>query len=284
MVSVEECPPWRTLHNVAFSTQESSVESAVTSANGSPDHREGSPITEDQSLMVEPDEDVSNLNKSCVCDKVEPMATVCFRESKGVLGDKALSSSQLVANVSVSTASIKNCCSRCPPPASAADIQTDQTAQKPLALTLNCNSGCTTKDLKKLEPVSNGPIFNLDYNFAPVVPVEFVQGDLDHVVRQKQSTITFSENPFSSSASSHVFSYEGSDGGESSQDGEKEDDDDDVFVELPYGEDVFVSASRKSTDKNKQRRIDCVGAQEGDRTLNSSGYEAEAETSSKEVC
>ncbi|XP_037533532.1 stAR-related lipid transfer protein 13 [Nematolebias whitei] len=282
VVSVEECPPWKTLHNMAFSTQESSVESAATSANGSPDHREDSPITEDQSLMVKPDEDLPNLNKGCICDSVEPMVTVFFRESKGALGDKALSSTQLVDNVSVSTASIKKSCSRCPPPAFAADIQTNQTAQKPPALTLNCNSECTKKDFKKLEPVSNGPIFSLDSNSAPVVPAEFVQGDLDHVVRQKQSTITFSENTCSSSASSHVFSYESSDDGESSQDGEKEDDDDDVFVELPYSEDFFISPSRKSTDMNKQRRIYCVGAQEVDRTLSSSGYEAEAETSSKE--
>lgn len=288
VVSVEEHQSWRTLHSVAFSTQESSVESAATSDNGSPDHREDNPITEDQSLMVEPDKDLPNLNKSCAFDSVESMKTVCFQESKGVLGDKTLNSSQLVEDVvSVSTASIKNCCSRYPPPTSATDIQTNQTAQKPPALTIHYNSECTTKDFKKLEPVSNGSIFILDSNFALEVPAKFVQGvlDLPHVVRQKQSTITFSENTCSSSASSHVFSYESSDGGESSQEGEKEDDDDDVFVEMPYSEDFFTSARPKSTDKNKQKRICCVGAQgEVDHTLSSSSYEAEDETSSKEVC
>lgn len=285
MVSVEAQQSWRILHNLASSTQESSLEFAATSAKGSLDHREDDPITEDQSLMVEPNEDLPNLNKSCACgnySSVKSMEKEGFQEPEHVLG-----SSQLVENImSTSTASSKDCCSEYSPSTSAAVIKSTQETQNPPALTLNSGPECVKTEFKQSEPVSNGST-TLGSTFTPVVPANFVQGDLDlpHVVRQRQSAITFSENTCFSSTSSHVFVYESSDGGESSQDGEKENDDDDVFLDSPYSKDLYLSARQKSSDKNKQKRKYCVGAPgEVDQTFSSCGYEAEAETSSKEVC
>lgn len=285
MVRVEEHQPWRILHNLASSTQESTIELASTSANGSLDHKEDDPITEDQSLMVEPNEDLPNLNKNCACDNYSPVKSM---ENEGQEPKQDLGSSQFVENLpSKSTASSNDCSSKYSPSASAVDIKSNQETQNPPALTLNLSSECIKTEFKKLEPVSNGPVFTLGSTFTFVVPANFIQGvlDLPHVVRQRPSTITFSENTCFSSTSSPVFVYESSDGGESSQDGEKENDDDDVFLDSPYSKDLFLSARQKSSDKSKQKRKYCVGAPgEVDQTFSSSGYEAEAETSSKEVC
>ncbi|XP_069017341.1 stAR-related lipid transfer protein 13 isoform X1 [Embiotoca jacksoni] len=116
--------------------------------------------------------------------------------------------------------------------------------------------------------------------------------DLPHIVKHKQSYITFSDCTCPSTANYYAFN-KSSDDGESSQEGEKEeddghhdgddDDDDDVFPELPHNTDFLVSHRRRNTGRDKQKRKSSASARpELDHTPSSCCYEAIEETSSKE--
>ncbi|XP_018521345.1 uncharacterized protein LOC108876368 isoform X2 [Lates calcarifer] len=126
--------------------------------------------------------------------------------------------------------------------------------------------------------------------------------DLPRIVKHKPSSITFSDSTCSTGADSHAFANESSDDEESSPEEEEEeeededghddgdddddddDDDNDVFPELPQSREALVNRRHRSNGKDKQKRRAAISAQaETDHTASNNGYEAEGETSSKEV-
>lgn len=143
-------------------------------------------------------------------------------------------------------------------------------------------------DVRGSEPASNGhltetseepPANGLDSIPPPRAPVDPSRKllDLPRIVKHKPSSITFSD-----CTDQQALTHESSDDGESSLEDEEEDgdhadddDDDDVFLELPLRRELLASHRCRSNSKDGLRRRD-------DSSRNS-GYEAEGESSSKEV-
>ena len=276
------------LHNLDFSTKEVSIESAATSDNGSPDNRGGDCIPEDHGPVLEPEDDIP----SSVCVVYNNAGySRCFQEPKKVSGEGFLDAALLLEEniVFESPTSNKDFCWSISPPASA-EIQSNCTAQTQHGQTLDLIFGCAKTDFKG--SVSNGAIPKLDSAPAPVVPAGQAQRvlDLPHTLTQK-STITFSDSTCPLSFNSHAIVHEISDGEESSEGREKEedgdphhDDDNEVFVDLPHTRNFHVKHRERQAGKDKKARKCFFGAQaEIDPTPSSCGYEAEEETSSKEV-
>ncbi|XP_028274964.1 stAR-related lipid transfer protein 13 isoform X2 [Parambassis ranga] len=286
VVNLEGHQPW-TIFGVQkspFSTEESSPES--TGANGSLDHREDDCLPEAQSSLLESDEDSPELGKSFFCAEynTECVETVCFQELEQVSAipkEASLDTAQLLKAVSISPGSTDDCI---PLPAPAAEGQSEETG-------LDSNCEYVKTDFKKLGPLSNGSIPPAPTLVLPVPDSDQRVLDWPHIVKHKQSSITFSDSTCSSRANRCAFVIESSDDGESSQEGEKEDDDghhdgddddeddDDVFPDLlPHSRDVCLSHRQRSKDKQKRRA--CADTEH---RASSCGYEAEGEASSKEV-
>lgn len=275
MVNLEGHQSW-TIFGVQkspFSTEESSLESTGASVDGSLDHREDNCLPEAQGSLLESEEDSPELAKSFFCANynTECVETVCFHELEQVSAipkAASLDTAQLLEAVSMLPGTTHDCLLL---PAPAGEGQS--------VLDLNCEYVKT--DFKKLGPLSNGS--NVPDSDQRVL-------DWPHIVKHKQSSITFSEYTCPSRANRCAFVIESSDDGESSQEGEKEDDDghhdgddddeddDDVFPDLlPHSRDICLSHRQR---KDKQKRRASAGTEH---RSSSCGYEAEGEASSKEV-
>lgn len=171
--------------------------------------------------------------------------------------------------------------------------------------TEDSNCGCAKTEFQNLEPISNGHVYrnpgdqcsipSLVSNPQLVVPTPVYDSgckvlDLPCIVKHKLSSITFSDNTCSTGADGHAFANETSEDGESSP--EEEDshddaddgDDDEVFPELPQSRELHVNSRHRRSCKDKQKRRGAVSARaETEHTVNNNGYEAEGETSNKEV-
>lgn len=324
MVNSEGHQSWTAsgLQQLAFSTWELTTESSALSANGSADRRGNDSLPEAQSSLLEPDESTHKLKKSFDCvshNNIEFADAVCLEEPEQVsvipgeapLDTSPLPSAQLSGAGIVLTLpqSNDNCCGKISLPVPVAEGQSDQMVQNH---TVDLNSGCVETDFERLEPISNGhvfrppedtcPILNLDSTPTLTVPATVPaivpdSGrrvlDLPRIVKHKPSSITFSHYTCPSGANCQGFVNESSDDGASSpgeeddghDDGDDDDDDDDVFPELPQSRELLVNHRQRSTGKDKQKRRGAVSARaEIDHTARNCGYEAEEETSSKEVC
>ncbi|XP_044058032.1 stAR-related lipid transfer protein 13 isoform X2 [Siniperca chuatsi] len=209
------------------------------------------------------------------------------------------------------------CCGSISFPVPVAEGQSDQVVQNHAGQTVDLNCRCVKTDYERLEPISNGhvfrppedpyPILNLDSTPILTVPATVADSgqrvlDLPRIVKHKSSSITFSHYTCASGADSHAYVNESSDDGASSPeeeeeedghddghddgdgDGDDDDDDDDVFPELPQSRELLVNHRQRITGKDKQRRRGAVSARaEIDHMARNCGYEAEGESSTKEV-
>lgn len=300
-------------------TREATSENSALSVNGSEDHSGDDCLPEAQSSLLEPDEDRHNQRKSVVFvsqNNTDFVETACSQEPEQVsvnpgeahAESRLLASAQLHEKGLVSTLprSSDNCCGDVALPVSVAEGQSDPVVQNVAGQTLDLNSQCVKTDFERLEPISNGhvlrppedlyPIHNLDS--SPTLVVHAAGPDsgqkdlhLPRIVKHKPSSITFLHYNCPSGADGHGFVNESSDDGEYSPGYEKEDDDPDygddddgdVFKELPQSRELLVNHRQRSKDEQKRRGA--VSARtEIDYTTRNCGYEAEGESSSKEVC
>lgn len=310
MVNLEGCESWTAsgLQKVAFSRQELTSESSALSANGSADHRGENCLPEAQSSLLEPDEDIHKLKKSfvCVSHKNIEFAEVVYAQEReqSVIPSEAppqpspLASAQLHdAGILTTLPRSNDCC--CSLPVPVAEGHSDQVVYNHAGQTVDLKT-----DFRRLEPISNGhvflppedpcPILNGDSTPTLTVPVTVPVSDrrvldLPRIVKHKPSSITFSHFTCPSGADGHAFVNESSDDGQSSLEEEEEDDhddedgdDDDVFPELPQSREYLVNHRQMSKGELKTRGA--VSAQaEIVPAATDWGYEAEEDTSSKEV-
>lgn len=314
MVNLVGHQSWTDLGSHKVSTQELSSESSALSANGSPDHRGNDILPEAQSrVLLVPDHDVAKPKKNFVCishNNNEFVEAACLQvpEQVSVIpGDEPLDLSPLASTqlheagfVSTSPCSSEDCCGNFPLPVPGTKGQCDQVLHAGQTADLNCE--CVKTDFKKLETISNGHIIlspedprltpNLN-SFPTLTVTETVPDsnrrvlDLPRIVKHKQSSITFSDYN-----DHHAVINQSSDDGESSQEEEEDDhgdgdddDDDDVFPELPQSREHLVNHRHRSSGKDNPKRRGALSARaEIDHTDSNCGYEAEGESSSKEVC
>lgn len=294
-------------------TQEVTSGTSSPSFNGSEGHRGDDSQPEAQSLLVESDEGRHNQRKGIVVvsENIDSLETPSSQEPDhvSVSPDDAhaeftlLTSDQLheTSLVSTSPGPTDNCRVGVTRPVSVADGQSEPVVQNAAGQT--SDFGCVTTDDESLEPVSNGhdsredmhPIHNPD--FSPTCVVHAAGRDsgptvlpLPRIVKHKLSSITFWHYDCPSGADSHGLINESSDDGECSLGYEREDDDldygddddADVFKELPESRERPVNHQPRS--KDNQRRRGAVSARaETESTTRDCGYEAEGESSSKEV-
>lgn len=301
-MNVEEHQFWTLFVSHKFTTQESPPQSPAVSTNGSLDH-EGDvhlPETPNCSLLE------LHLDKTQLTKREEEQATL-------IPVDVPLDSSSQVTtqlhgagNVSSSPSPAEDCCNSVPLPV--AEGQPDQVVQKYLGQTVDLNCECIKLDFTNLKPISNGslirppkdscPIFSVDSTPHLTLPSPVLDSgqkvlDVPRIVKHKVSSITFSDYSCTPGADSHASVNESSDDGGSypeeddchddrgdDDDEDEDDDNDDVFLELPKSRDH----RSRSSSKDKQKNGAMSSQTEIDHTANNCGYEAEAETSSKEVC
>lgn len=255
------------LHKVTFFTKDSSREYAAISTNDSLEHRGDDFCSKAQSSLLERSGDITTNEKAFVC---AVQKTVCFLETeeKSVIPREAsLNSAQLLESKLISLRTNQSCCGNFSPPAPESEDQSSKAVQ-------------------------NHPDETLDFTCEYLKIL-----DLPHIVKHKQSSITFSDYTCPPTGNGYAFVNESSDDGGSSQEGEQEDDDghhdgdndddddDDVFPELPHGRDLLVHHRQRNAGKEKEKKKLCTSSRAGnDHTLKSCCYEAEGETSSEKVC
>lgn len=263
------------------------------------DHSGDDCLPKPQSSLLEPDEDIQSHRKRVVCvnqNKTEFLDAVCSQEPEqgSVSPGEVHVESRPLASVQHHEADIVSVL-----PKLNNDSSGGVALPVPEGLSDQMNQNVAgqtylNSDLNRLETISNGHVFktqeglqvypNLDC--SPVLTVASNGPDrgqkpllLPHILKHKPSSITFSHCTHPSKADGHGFSNESSDDGECSPVEDKEgenpnygdDDDDDVFKELPQSRGILISHK----DKDKQRRRGPV---------RDYGFEAEGESSSKEVC
>lgn len=293
-------------------TQEVTSGNSSPSVNGSEDHRGDDCLPEAQSLLLESDEDRHNQRKRIVSvseNNTESLETSSSHEPDhlSVSPDDTRAESGLLASdqlhetglVSASPGPTDNCCTDVTLPVSVAEGQSDPVVQNAAGQT--SDFGCVTTNDESLEPVSNGhdlredlyPIHNPDSSLTCVVHAAGPDSGpavlpLPRIVKHKLSSITFWHYDCPSGADSHGLINESSDDGEYSLGYEREDDDlddgddGDVFKELPQSRELPVNQRPRSKDEQKRRGA--VSARpETENTTRDRGYEAEGESSSKEV-
>lgn len=292
-------------------TQEVTSGNSSPSVNGSEDHRGDDCLPEAQHLLLESDEDRHDQRKRIVfvSENTDPLETVSSQEPDhvSVSPDDAHAESRRLASdqlhetglVSASPGPTDNRCTDVTLPVSVAKGQSDPVVQNAAGQTLDV---CVTTNDESLEPVSNGhdlredlyPIHNPDS--SPTCIVHAAGPDsgptvlpLPRIVKHKLSSITFWHYDCPSGADQGLIN-ESSDDGEYSLGNEREDDDldygddddGDVFKELPQSRELPVNQRPRSKDKQKRRGA--VSARPGtENTTRECGYEAEGESSSKEV-
>ncbi|MEQ2299995.1 hypothetical protein AMECASPLE_020676 [Ameca splendens] len=184
---------------------------------------------------------------------------------------------------------IEDCCCSLPSTAHAEEVQVNQAAHNQPHHSLKFYSGCVQRDFKSLEPILNGSIISQACASTLEIPANLLPkiSDLPHIVKQRPSTITFSDSTASSCMNSHASGCDSSDGEESSEtekdkvNGNHDDygdgDNEDVFIECPHSKDLSMT-------KKKQKKRACVvpHAKSGF-TPSNCGYEAEEEIGSKEL-
>lgn len=271
-------------------TREATSENSALSVNGSEDHSGDDCLPEARSSLLEPDEDRHNQRKSVVFvsqNNTEFVEAACSQEPEHVSVNPGEASAQLHEKGLVSTLPRSSDVAL---PVSAAEGQSDPVVQNVAGQTLDLNSNV----LRPPEDLYH--IHNLDS--SPTLVVHAAGPDsgqkdlhLPRIVKHKLSSITFLHYNCPSGADGHGFVNESSDDGEYSPGYEKEDDDPDygdnddgdVFKELPQSRELLVNHRQRSKDKQKRRGAVSARA-EIDNTTRNCGYEAEGESSSKEVC
>ncbi|XP_038150372.1 stAR-related lipid transfer protein 13 isoform X2 [Cyprinodon tularosa] len=237
--------------------------------------------------QLEPDGDIRNLKKSFTFDHYN---TIELSESAGpkqVLASAAPGTSQVLAenDLSISPSSNEGCCCSPLPSAHAAESQLSQTDQIQPHHSIDFYPGCVQRRFKPWEPISNRSIISQTCASAIEIPADLRPRilDLPHIVKQRPSTITFSDSTESSFINSHASRNDSSDSEESSEEekekGDSNHDDygdgDDVHIVLEWAHSKHLPMAKK-----KQRKMDCMDS--SDETHSTCGYEAEEEISSKE--
>ncbi|XP_030600428.1 stAR-related lipid transfer protein 13 isoform X1 [Archocentrus centrarchus] len=282
-VNLEQPQSWTVfgLHKVPFCTGDSSTQSAAISANGSLDHRGHDFFSKAQSALF-------------THENIDSVESVCFQEPEErsvIPGEASLDTAQLLELKIVAVSHRSNQDGRVPPHVPEAEDQSGHAVQNHPHQTLDLNCEYLKTDRKNLDPIPTAEV--------PAAVPECGRRvlDLPHIVKHKQSSITFSDYTCPTGGSSYAFVNESSDDGGSSQEGEKEDnnghpdgddddddddDNDDVFLELPHSRDLDVCLKQRSTGKDKENKKSCMSAQAGNNYMpRSCSYEAEGETSSE---
>lgn len=267
MVSLEDHHCWTQLGLQNFSSRDYTLQRASISTNGSLDHRDGR--TKAQNPLLEENGGIPKRQYSVVVDhnSIKFGDTVSFREPQYTSvrpGEASLGTAQ--PHKAILLPLNQDCCDGCPLSAPAADVQLDQVIQDHPSQTLDVCCGYAKTVFSTIKPISTGSIHDMDSNLTLVVDSTVSNlcqraPNPPHIVKYKQSSITFSDNTCSSGSDGHPFANESSEDGGSSPEGEKEeedgDDDDDVFVELPHSRDPLISLKRRNKGK-KNRRLSLI--------------------------
>lgn len=308
-VNLENHQSWTVLglHKVTFSTKDSCIEYAAISTNDSLEHRGDDFCSKAQSSLLERSGDITTNEKAFVCavqKNIQSVKTVCFLETEeksAIPREASPDTAQLLESKLISLRTNQNCCGNFSPPPPESEDQSSKAVQNHPDETLDFNCEYFKIDRKNFDPVT------LNQNSIPTteVPAAIPEYglrvlDLPHIVKHKQSSITFSDYTCPPTGNGYSFVNESSDDGGSSQEGEQEDDDghhdsdnddddddddNDVFPELPHGQDLLVHHRQRNAGKEKEKKKLCMSSRAGnDHTLRSCGYEAEGETSSEKVC
>lgn len=276
-----------------FATQGVTSKNSALSVNGSEEQSEDDCLPEAPSPLLEPDEDKNQRNSVDFVSKVssDTLEAVCLQESEHMSvtpGEEHFKSRPLASEQSCEIDVVP------PPPGSngncCGDVLPSDRVDHNVAL------DCAEPTDERTEPVSHGQhVSKPPENPAPrsvTIAAPTSGQDFPHlprIVKHKPSSITFSHCSFTSAAGGVTFvNNESSD--EYSAGEEKEDDDPDcgdndsadVFEELPQSRELPVNHRQRSRDR--QRRRGAVSARTDiDNTTRNCGYEAEGESSSKEV-
>uniref|UniRef100_A0A3Q2UU39 StAR-related lipid transfer protein 13 n=1 Tax=Haplochromis burtoni TaxID=8153 RepID=A0A3Q2UU39_HAPBU len=300
-VNLENHQSWTVLglHKVTFLTKDSPREYAAISTNDSLERRGDDFCSKAQSSLLERSGDITTNEKAFAC---AVQKTVCFLETeeKSVIPREAsLNSAQLLESKLISLRTNQSCCGNFSPSPPESEDQSSKAVQNHPDGTLDFTCEYLKIDRKNFDPVA------LNRNSIPATEVPAVIPecglrvlDLPHIVKHKQSSITFSDYTCPPTGNGYAFVNESSDDGGSSQEGEQDDDghhdgdnddgdnddgdnddddnddddDDDVFPELPHGQDLLVHHRQRNAGKEKEKK-----------KLRSCGYEAEGETSSEKM-
>lgn len=298
-VNLENHQSWTVLglHKVTFLTKDSPKEYAAISTNDSLEHRGDDLCSKAQSSLLERSGDITTNEKAFVC---AVQKTVCFLETeeKSVIPREAsLNSAQLLESKLISLRTNQSCCGNFSPPPPESEDQSSKAVQNHPDETLDFTCEYLKIDRKNFDPVALNRYSIPATEVPAVIPKCGLRVlDLPHIVKHKQSSITFSDYTCPPTGNGYAFVNESSDDGGSSQEGEQDDDghhdgdnddddDDDVFPELPHGQDLLVHHRQRNAGKEKEKKKLCTSSRAGnDHTLRSCGYEAEGETSSEKVC
>lgn len=269
-----------------FATQGVTSKNSALSVNGSEEQSEDDCHPEAPSPLLHPDEDKNQRNSvDFVCKALtlcsDTLEAVSLQESEHMSfapGEEHVKSRPLASEQPCEIDVVP------PPPGSNGDCCGD--------VPLDCAEPAD----ERTEPVSHGQrVLRPPGNPAPrsVTMAAPTSGQdfphLPRIVKHKPSSITFSHYNFTSAAGGVAFANN-----ESSDDysaGEEKEDDDpdcgdndsgDVFEELPQSRELPVNHRQRSRDR--QRRRGALSARTDiDNTTRNCGYEAEGESSSKEV-
>lgn len=267
-----------------FATQGVTSKNSVLSVNGSEEQSEDDCPPEAQSPLLESDEDKNQRNSVDFVSKVssDTLEAVCLQESEHMSvtsGEEHFKPRPLASEQPCEIDVVP------PPPGSNGNCCGDVLPSDPVDH--NVALDCPEPADERTELVSHGqhvlrppgnPATRSVTIAAPTSGQDFPH--LPRIVKHKPSSITFSHYNFASAAGG--VNNESSD--EYSAGEEKEDDDPDcgdnnsgdVFEELPQSRELPVN--------HRQRRRGAVSASTNmDNTTRNCGYEAEAESSSKEV-
>lgn len=274
-----------------FATQGVTSKNSALSVNGSEEQSEDG--CESPSPLLEPDEDKNQRSSVDFVSKVssDTLEAVCLQESEHMSvtpGEEHFKSRPLASEqpceidvVPPPPGSNGNCCG---------DVLPSDRVDHDVAL------DCAEPTDERTGPVSHGQhVSRPPENPAPrsVTIVAPASGQdfphLPRIVKHKPSSITFSHYNFTTAAGGVAFvNNESSD--EDSAGEEKEDDDPDcadndsgdVFEELPPSRELPVNHRQRSRDRQRRRGAVSARTDIGNTTRNC-GYEAEGESSSKEV-
>lgn len=277
-----------------FATQGVTSKNSALSVNGSEEQGEDDCLPEAPSPLLEPDEDKNQRNSVDFVCKVSSdiLEAVCLQESEHMSvtpGEEHFKSRPLASQQPCEIDVVP------PPPGSNGNCCGDVLPSDPVVphVALDCAEPAD----ERTEPVSHGQrvLRETPGNPAPrsvTITAPTSGQDFPHlprIVKHKPSSITFSHYNFTSAAGGVAFvNNESSDDDSAGE--EKEDDDPDcgdngsgdVFEELPQCRELPVNHRQRSRDR--QRRRGAVSARTDiDNTTRNCGYEAEGESSSKEV-
>lgn len=283
----------RSLGLRVFATQGVTSKNSALSVNGSEEQSEDDCLPEAPSPLLEPDEDKKQWNSVDFVCKVssDTLEAVCLQESEDMSvtpGEEHFKSRPLASEQPCEIDVVP------PPPGSNGDCCGDVLPSNPLVP--NVTLDCAEPDDERTDPVSHElRVLRPPENPAPhsvTIAAPTSGQDIPHlprIVKHKPSSITFSHYNFTSAAGGVGFvNNESSDDYSAGE--EKEDDDPDcvdndsgdVFEELPQSRELPVNHRQRSRDR--QRRRGAVSARTDiDNTTRNCGYEAEGESSSKEV-